>query len=185
MQPCKHHRMRPRLPAPQHPRAAPRDLLAALRREIGESAAAACCAELLDGADPVDYADVLPYLGGNLDWPDHWARVWGARGLLYVWTESAGTVVVAGLADPAWRVVENCLKVSTQRELSDAGPAAVGLTGHHRARVRAQAVRTLAAVGDTEHVVAVAALADDPEPTVRAATDRAMTRLIERLDLPR
>jgi HEAT repeat protein len=68
--------------------------------------------------------------------------------------------------------------------LSGAGSAAVGLTGHHLARVRAQAVRTLAAVGDTEHVAAVAALADDPEPTVRAATERAMTRLIERLDLP-
>jgi hypothetical protein len=176
--------MRPRLAPPEDPRAAPRDLLAALRHEIGEAMAAECCVELLAGADAADFADVLPYLGGNLDWPDYWPRVWGARGLLYVWTESASSVVVAGLTDPAWRVVENCLKVSTQHELSGAGSAAVGLTGHHLARVRAQAVRTLAAVGDTEHVAAVAALADDPEPTVRAATERAMTRLIERLDLP-
>lgn len=177
--------MRPPLAAPEDPRAVPRDLLAALRRQIGEAAAAECCVELLGGADAADFADVLPYLGGNLVWPDYWPRVWGARGLLYVWTESAGSVVVSGLADPAWRVAENCLKVSTQRELSGAGSAAVGLTGHNLARVRAQAARTLAAVGDTEHVAAVAALAADPEPTVRAAAERAMTRLIERLDLPR
>lgn len=177
--------MRPPLAAPEDPRAVPRDLLAALGRQIGEAAAAECCVELLGGADAADFADVLPYLGGNLVWPDYWPRVWGARGLLYVWTESAGSVVVSGLADPAWRVAENCLKVSTQRELSGAGSAAVGLTGHNLARVRAQAARTLAAVGDTEHVAAVAALAADPEPTVRAAAERAMTRLIERLDLPR
>ena len=176
--------MREALPAPDHLRAAPRELLAALRRLVGEPAAAGYCVDLLDGADAHAYADVLPYLGGNLEWDAFWMRAWGARGLLYVWADAAGPAVVQGLRDPAWRVAENCLKVSTVRELSAAGPAADELSRHALPRVRAQAVRTLGVVGDTEHVEVVEAALDDPEVGVRTAAERAMTRLVERLDLP-
>lgn len=179
--------MRDTLPAPPDPRAPPRELLAALRRQIGESAAAECCAKLLSGADPHQLADVLPYLGGGpvptRYWDDYWPRAWGARGLLYVWTEPVGATVVHGLEDSAWRVAENCLKVSSIRELAAAGPGAVGLAAHRLARVRAQAVRTLGVVGDTEHVRMVDAALDDPDVGVRAAAERAMSRLVERLDL--
>lgn len=176
--------MREALPPPDDPRAAPRELLAALRRLVGEPTAAGYCADLLDGVDAHAYADVLPYLGGNLDWDAYWARAWGARGLLYVWADPVGPAVVQGLDDPAWRVAENCLKVATVRELSAAGPAAVELAEHALPRVRAQAVRTLGVVGDTEHVEAVEAALDDLDVGVRVAAQRAMTRLVERLDLP-
>lgn len=176
--------MREALPPPDDPRAAPRVLLAALRRLVGEPAAAGYCVDLLDGADPHTYADVLAYLGGHLDWDPYWVRAWGARGLLYVWADSAGPSVVQGLHDPAWRVAENCLKVATVHELSAAGPAAVELAGHPLPRVRAQAVRTIGVVGDTEHVAVVEAAFDDPDVGVRGAADRAMTRLVQRLDLP-
>lgn len=176
--------MREALPPPDDPRAAPRELLAALRRLVGEPAAAGYCVDLLDGADAHAYADVLPYLGGNLEWDAYWARAWGARGLLYVWDDSAAPMVVTGLHDPAWRVAENCLKVAAVRELAAAGPAAVRLAEHSLPRVRAQAVRTLGIVGDTEHVDVVGAALDDPDVGVRVAAERAMTRLAERLDLP-
>jgi HEAT repeat protein len=44
-------------------------------------------------------------------------------------------------------------------------------------------VRTLGVVGDTEHVEVVEAALDDPDVSVRMAAERAMTRLVERLDL--
>ena len=178
------------LPPPDDPQLLPRDLLAALRREIGEPAAVDSCVELLTGADVREWADVLAYVGGRatctlLDGHlgTEWARAWGARGLLYVWAPSAGAPVVEGLADPFWRVAEHCLKVSTLRELGPAGPAAVGLAGHGLPRVRAQAIRTLGAVGDTEHVDPVDAALDDPEVSVRTAAERAIARMVERLDL--
>jgi hypothetical protein len=178
------------LPPPRDAELLPRDLLAALRREIGEPAAVDCCVELLSGADPREWADVLPYVGGRATWTlldgrvgEQWARAWGARGLLYVWAPSAGAPVVEGLSDPFWRVAEHCLKVSTLRELGPAGPAAARLAGHELPRVRAQAIRTLGAVGDTEHVDPVDAALDDPEVSVRTAAERAMARMVERLDL--
>lgn len=179
--------MREALPAPPDPRAPPRELLAALRRQVGEAAAAELCADLLAGADPHQLADVLPYVGGGpvptVYWDDYWPRAWGARGLLYVWAERASPVVVRGLGDGAWRVAENCLKVSSMRELAGAAPGAAELVAHRLPRVRAQSVRTLGVVGDTEHVHAVEAALDDADVSVRAAAERAMSRLVERLDL--
>jgi HEAT repeat protein len=182
--------MRRPVPPPDDPELLPRDLLAALRRQIGEPAAVDCCVELLTGADLRDWTDVLPYVGGRatatlLDGRvgEEWARAWGARGLLYVWAASAGAPVVAGLADPFWRVAEHCLKVSTLRELGPAGPLAAELARHDLPRVRAQAIRTLGAVGDTEHVDTVDAALGDPEISVRTAAERALARLAERLDL--
>lgn len=51
-------------------------------------------------------------------------------------------------------------------------------------RLRAQAVRFLGIAGDTEYADAVRAALDDPDPAVRQAAGRALTRLGRRLDLP-
>jgi len=182
--------MRSKLRPPTDLSQSPRLLLAELAELIGEPAAAQQCASLLAGADMHLAADVLPYLGGRparavLEGrlKPEWARVWGARGLLYVWAQDAGPTVVAGLEDEAWRVAENCLKVATRREIGVAGPAVAGLAGHRLARVRAQAVRALGIVGDTEHVTTVLEAAADSDRAVRVAADRALRRLTERLDL--
>jgi HEAT repeat protein len=179
------------LPVPEDVTAAPRILLAQLRDLVGEARAVDICVELLTGAAAADFRAELWYFGaqatpGVLDgsWAPYWTRVWGARGLLYVWSPAAAPVVISGLADPAWRVAEMCLKVSSLRELAEAGDSSVGLTEHELPRVRANAVRTLGLVGDTEHVEAVVAALADEEPSVRRAADLAMRRLTARLDLP-
>ena len=50
--------------------------------------------------------------------------------------------------------------------------------------MRANAVRTLGVVGDTEHADVVLAVLDDPEPWVREQAARAYRRMAARLDLP-
>ena len=57
------------------------------------------------------------------------------------------------------------------------------LSRHELPRVRAQALRTLAAVGDTEHVDAVREALDDEEAAVRRQAARALASLERRLDL--
>jgi HEAT repeat protein len=49
--------------------------------------------------------------------------------------------------------------------------------------VRVQALRTLGAVGDTEHVGVVTDLLEDAEPAVRRQAARSLTQLGRRLDL--
>lgn len=177
------------LPPPEDLTALPRDLVAEYAARVGEPAAVGACVELLGGADPVGHADVLPYLAGRPGasylgggWQDYWPRVWGARGLLYVWDDAATHAVLAGLGDDAWRVAEMCLKVSTLRELP-AGDGAVRLAGHGLPRVRAAAIRALGAAGDVEHVDAVRVALDDGAEEVRRAAARALDRMGTRLDL--
>lgn len=143
--------------------------------------------ELLAGADPAPYRTEIVYLTGHQHsherWGEHWPRVWGARALLYVWEERATPDVLRGLDDEAWRVAEMCLKVSSRRELPQAGDRAADLCGHELSRVRAQAVRLLGLVGDTEHVPAVRAAESDPDGAVRSAAVRALDLMAIRLDL--
>jgi len=178
------------LPPPHDMSAAPRVLVAELRDLLGEAACAEVCAELLAGAEPGRFRGELAYLGGkgglrvpDDTWKGYWARVWGARGLLYVWAPSAAATVVAGLADPHWRVAEMCLKVSALRELAAAGDPATALAQHDLPRVRATAVRALGLLGDTEHVVRVRATEDDEDSAVRRAAELALRRMTERLDM--
>lgn len=169
-------------------------LVAELGTHRGEPAVVALCIELLQGADREDHLAELPYLTGlsfepgsprrdPASWADYWVRTWGARGLLYVWDETASGAVVAGLADEHWRPAEMCLKVATRREVGGAGDGAVALATHELSRVRAQALRTLGAVGDTEHVDAVRDRLDDDADEVRRQAGRALERLGTRLDL--
>ena len=110
---------RPALP-PQLPeiRESPRELLGRLEAHVGEAAAARLCAELLAADSPDEHADTVRFLGGpagdavlagSSSWQPYWAPLWGARGLLYVWHESAAPAVLDGLRHEVWRVAEMCL----------------------------------------------------------------------------
>ena len=181
----------PDLPPPTHPKASPRALVTELGVRVGQQRAARWCADLLGGADPAGYVAMLDYLGSNCrraafdpSWHDYWPRTWGARGLLYVWSDRIAPDVVAGLDDPHWRPAEMCLKVAARREIGEAGQGAVAWSQHELPRVRAAAIRLLGAVGDTEYIdVVEEALADD-EGLVRNAGARALRRLAQRLDRP-
>jgi HEAT repeat protein len=185
---------RPALPPPVDRDRPVAGLVRALADLLGEEATVAVCLDLLGGADRRAHLPELAYLTGldvspgsavldPASWKDYWVRTWGARGLLYVWSMSAVTAVVAGLDDEHWRPAEMCLKVATRREVGEAGPGAARLLGHALPRVREQALRTLAVVGDTEHVAAVRERLGDEHPAVRARAGRALESLAARLDL--
>jgi hypothetical protein len=170
------------------------DRVRELAEHVGEPGVVETCVALLRGAEREDHLDALRFLAGRsfgpddlgIDptvWKDYWLRTWGARGLLYVWDESATDAVIAGLADEHWRPAEMCLKVATRHEVGGAGDGAVLLSRHELPRVRGQALRTLAAVGDTEHVDAVREALDDDEAAVRRQAARALESLERRLDL--
>jgi hypothetical protein len=171
------------------------ELIADLAARLGVPRFVAVCTDLMAGADREEYVEELRSLTGHdwhpgdgvFDreaWQDYWVRTWGARGLLYVWDDAAAPAVVAGLDDEHWRPAEMCLKVSTRRELGEAGPCAAELAViGELPRVRVQALRTLGAVGDTEHVDVVRALLDDDEPAVRRQAARSLSQLARRLDL--
>jgi HEAT repeat protein len=150
------------LPTPAT-RLSPRALLALLEAHVGGAAGRSL---LEDGTS----------------WKPYWARVWAARGLLYVWDDRAAPAVLDGLADEHWRVAEMCLKVSARRELP-CGEDGVRLAAHELARVRAAAARALGVAGDTEHVAVVRDLSDDPADDVRRAASRALEMMEVRLDL--
>jgi hypothetical protein len=170
------------------------ELILDLAHRIGVRAFVGVCTDLMSGAPRERYAEELRSLTGHAwepgdavfdpqTWADYWLRTWGARGLLHVWEDSAAPFVVAGLEDEHWRPAEMCLKVSTRQELGAAGPGAARLSRHSLPRVRAQALRTLGAAGDTEHVAAVRAYLDDSEPEVRRQASRALEQMTARLDL--
>ena len=182
------------LPPPRDLEAPVGELIAELADHLGVRATVDLCVELLEGADRKDHPDAMPYFTGVVfdedspiyypaQWKDYWVRTWGARGLLYVWDDVATHAVVCGLGDEHWRPAEMCLKVSTRRELGQAGPGACALLGHPLPRVRGQALRTLGAAGDTEHVAAVRRALDDEHPDVRRHAARALERMSARLDL--
>ncbi|MGH3473126.1 MAG: HEAT repeat domain-containing protein [Nocardioidaceae bacterium] len=178
------------LPEPSPTAGSPRDRVAELEHHLGEPAAAELCGELLAGAAPEPLDPAIRYLAGAPvarlrlgGYHEYWFRVWGARGLLYVWSEGCADAVLGGLTDEHWRVAEMCLKVAAKRDLPAAAPAATRLTAHELSRVRANAVRTLGLVGDTEHWETVRSALADPEGDVRRAAETARRRMADRLDL--
>jgi hypothetical protein len=92
----------------------------------GTAQVVAGCIALLQGQDVDD--DFILALGGPGghrildDGPaqrnQYWPRVWGARALLYAWTDEAEGAVVAALADEHWRVREMAAKVVAKRGLA-------------------------------------------------------------------
>lgn len=77
------------------------------------------------------------------DTSDYWYRVWGARGLLWVWEDSALPAILAACNDDAWRVREMALKVIGRHRLGDALDAVSLLVTDPVPRVRSAARRTL------------------------------------------
>ncbi len=73
----------------------------------------------------------------------YWRRVWGARGLLYAWNDSAEHAVVDALADEHWRVREMAAKVVAKRGIGVALEACAGLADDPVPRVRAAAWRAV------------------------------------------
>jgi hypothetical protein len=96
------------------------------------------CSDLLTGK-PVDDELILALGGPPAEWvrtgepsgPDYWLRVWGARGLLYAWDESARPAVLQALSDEAWRVRDMALGRHRARS-SDSGTTRPPACGHQR-----------------------------------------------------
>jgi hypothetical protein len=129
----------------------PRQSVEAECARQGKLAVVDGCARLVAGeeADPA----LIMALGGpgarrlvHDPRPDqrYWLRVWGARGLLWAWDDSALGAVQIALADEAWRVREMAAKVVARHVLGDALPAVAALRDDPVARVRAAADRAVA-----------------------------------------
>lgn len=169
-------------------------LIKALAKRIGVPAFVAVCTDLMAGADRNKYVEELRSLTGHAwkpgdrifnpeSWGDYWIRTWGARGLLHVWDDSATDAIVAGLADRHWRPVEMCLKVTARHEVAGAGDGVAALLTHDLPRVRNQALRALALVGDTPHIAAVRAATLDAHPEVRRQAVRTLGQMCARLGI--
>ena len=179
-------------PVPDQPPVA--ELIAELAARLGVPRFVAVCTDLMGGAEREEHVEELRSLTGHAwqpgdavfdrdSWGDHWVRSWGARGLLHVWDDSATGPVVRGLADEHWRPAEMCLKVTASHDVAGAGDGAAALADHELPRVRAQAMRALAVVGDSEHLDSVRDHLDDPDEAVRRQAARALAALSRRLDL--
>jgi len=175
----------------------PGDRAVAAADALGDEALTVWCADLLARrsrwGDP-DLPDI-GWVGGRAastwgapdrltDDTDYWFQVWAARTLLYVWSDACAADVVAALQDPAWRVREMCAKVAARWEVAAAADACLVLVGDDTPRVRVAAVRVLGVTGEAEHADGIRQALVDPEPAVRDAAERALSRLEERLDRP-
>jgi hypothetical protein len=116
----------------------------------GRADVVAGCRALVRG-EAVD-PDLLRALGGPgadkfLDESAHddsyWLRVWGARGLLWVWDDAATAEVHRALADDAWRVREMALKVIARQRLGDLVTEVANARNDPAPRVRRAADRAV------------------------------------------
>ena len=117
-------------------------LLAGAVDTLGHEVVVGWCARLVLGQERPDDPD-LAWLGGTEDWTPYWRRAWGARGLLYVWDDSALEAVAAALGDEHWRVREMALKVVRAHALTALTGEVADLRADDNARVRAAAERAL------------------------------------------
>ncbi len=132
----------------------PKETIARECARRGRAAVVAGCIQLVRG----DYRDTAfalalggqsaePILAGTKRVDDsYWLRVWGARGLLWEWDESAMEAVRGGLVDEAWRVREMAAKVIARHVVGDLLDAVAPLRDDPVPRVRAAATRAVAAI---------------------------------------
>lgn len=125
--------------------ARPAVLAANAARVFGRDRVVEWCEELLAGAVGADARDRpdIAWLAGTVGWPEYWAQVWGARGLLHIGPPARPHVVVGALADPQWRVREMALKVIARHGLDDPDGDVDALTRDPVRRVRDAAWRAL------------------------------------------
>jgi hypothetical protein len=83
------------------------------------------------------------FLDGRTHTDLYWLRVWGTRGLLWVWDDSALAAIISAMSDEAWRVREMAAKVVARHLLGDALAAVAELRSDPVARVRAAAHRAV------------------------------------------
>lgn len=114
----------------------------------GRDAVIAGCVRLVDGLDVDD--TLLLVLGGpsarrmiaGTSRADaSWRRVWGARGLLWAWDDSATPALRTALRDDAWRVREMAAKVVARHLVGELLDVVAALRTDHVPRVRAAAER--------------------------------------------
>lgn len=170
----------------------PREHWREVAGRYGVRASVGWCVELLTGAvtmhEPGHPAFNALGSGGYLQRildgqsPDYWLRVWAARGLLYIWDDSASAAVVAGLSDEHWRVREMCAKVCRHRELGQAGDDLARLVADDVPRVRLAAIMALAGLGEAEHARTIRHAVDDADVKVSLAAEDALNTMSERLD---
>jgi HEAT repeat protein len=129
----------------------PRDRIAAAASLHGEATLVAACVSLLAGEEVDDELVIAlggphgaKFLAGGA--AAYWGRVWGARGLLYVWDDTAMPVLCRAATDSSWRVREMVAKVVAKRRLDDAASCVAQLQSDAVPRVRAAAERALGAV---------------------------------------
>lgn len=114
----------------------------------GRAEVIAGCVRLVHGEDP-DPGLVIALAGPAArrvlagGEQEYWLRVWGARGLLWAWDDSALGAIEMALRDPAWRVREMAAKVVARHLLGDALPAVAVLRDDLVPRVRAAAARAV------------------------------------------
>jgi hypothetical protein len=83
------------------------------------------------------------FLDGRPHDDTYWLRVWGMRGLLWAWDDSALESVSTALDDESWRVREMALKVVARHLLGDLLPLAAALQDDPVERVRGAARQAL------------------------------------------
>jgi hypothetical protein len=83
------------------------------------------------------------FLDGALHDDAYWLRVWGARGLLWVWDDAARGEVLLAVRDPAWRVREMAFKVIARHEIDDLVTEVAAARSDPVPRVRQAADRAL------------------------------------------
>lgn len=121
----------------------------------GRAMLIAGCVDLLEGrtaddelllalAGPAALAVLDGHVGGR---SGYWPRVWGARGLLHAWDDSASRAVIHGAPDESWRVREMVAKVVAAHRVDSAVPAMSSLSRDSVPRVRAAAERALRRLG--------------------------------------
>lgn len=117
----------------------------------GQDAVVAGCARLIvaEEADPgllvaLGGPGAEKFLDGRTHQDTYWLRVWGARGLLWAWDDTALDAVKVALVDEAWRVREMAVKVVARNLLGDLLPEVAELRADPVPRVRAAATRAVA-----------------------------------------
>ena len=109
------------------------------------------CVKLLRGRDVDD--NLIMALGGLAgrivldDGPaqrnQYWRRVWGARGLLYVFDDRAASAIIGALHDEHWRVREMAAKVIARHKIDAALAAVANLRDDPVPRVRSASERAV------------------------------------------